>query len=316
MAKRRTRNWSLSPKQQATLAELEEQFDQLQNTLAKNVLHASLNQKRRNITFQVRVLRNLIADIKHASDEYVEQRNELAEQHLSLPKKIAASYLKRLPANISHEELTSWAMGGLIQAASAFNPAMGYKFQTYANWKINGAILDELRSQDHLSRQDRTIVKQIERWTPRFIAEHDRTPTDSEIAEKFELSGDKLRTVLSALSAKNLSMQEEVNGDASQVPGSQVEETNPTIKPEHQLNNLEFWKLLEKKLSEREYQLVYLRFLENWDERDLAKHFEITKRDVEILLANALEKITTFGHRLAEIAGFHTRQQTDDNDGA
>ena len=83
------------------------------------------------------------------------EHEELVLQYLPLVRSIAKNIRKRLPSNIELDDLVSAGTLGLIDASQKFDASTGYKFNTYAQYRIHGAILDELRKADHLSRRER-----------------------------------------------------------------------------------------------------------------------------------------------------------------
>lgn len=70
----------------------------------------------------------------------------------SLTRKIAWKHALRLPANIEFDDLVQAGFIGLIAAARRFDDSLGATFKTYAGLRINGAIIDQLRSDSFLSR--------------------------------------------------------------------------------------------------------------------------------------------------------------------
>lgn len=81
----------------------------------------------------------------------------LATEHLPLAKRIAARMARRMPMDPG--DIESAAMLGLVQAAQAFKPEVGGNFPAFAETRIKGAIQDEARATDHLSRDHRKKLK-------------------------------------------------------------------------------------------------------------------------------------------------------------
>jgi RNA polymerase sigma factor for flagellar operon FliA len=80
--------------------------------------------------------------------------------HMGLVHQVVARFLKRLPPNVLRDDLVAAGTIGLIDAVQKSPKATGPTFEWYARIRIRGAILDELRSQDWLSRRARTRVTQ------------------------------------------------------------------------------------------------------------------------------------------------------------
>lgn len=80
------------------------------------------------------------------------------EGHLALVLSIAKRIAARLPANIELDDLISSGVIGLMDAIEKYDPMRDNKFKTYAEFRIRGAILDELRAQDWVPRSVRDDV--------------------------------------------------------------------------------------------------------------------------------------------------------------
>ena len=76
---------------------------------------------------------------------------------------IVGRIAKRLPSHIDTDDLKSVGVIGLMDAANKFDDSRGIKFSTYAEHRIKGAILDELRSMDWVSRSTRQKTRKLER---------------------------------------------------------------------------------------------------------------------------------------------------------
>jgi RNA polymerase sigma factor for flagellar operon FliA len=80
------------------------------------------------------------------------------------------------------------AVIGLIMAAERFDPSRGFQFLTFAEQRIRGTILDELRSQDWLSRSLREKFKHLEKTFAELVKKFGRDPSSEEVSEAMGLS--------------------------------------------------------------------------------------------------------------------------------
>jgi RNA polymerase sigma factor for flagellar operon FliA len=129
-----------------------------------------------------------------------ELRDKLIIQYSPLVKYVAGRVGVGLPRNVEQSDLVSFGVFGLIDAIEKFDPARGYKFETYAIARIKGAILDELRSIDWVPRSVRSKARTLERAMGKLEAEHHRAPTDEEVADEMGVSAQQLQTTLSQIS--------------------------------------------------------------------------------------------------------------------
>jgi len=75
-------------------------------------------------------------------------KDEIVVKYASLVKYLAQKIAIRLPANIELDDLISSGVIGLMDAVDKYDHTRDNKFKTYAEFRIRGAMLDELRSQD------------------------------------------------------------------------------------------------------------------------------------------------------------------------
>ncbi len=112
-------------------------------------------------------------------------------EYFSLVKIIAKKMIHRLPASVEYDDLVSAGLIGLMQALERFNPEKGFKFKTYAEFRIRGAMIDELRSQDWCPKGMRHKAKQFQRICEKLREKKGRQATDSELCQALHLSKTK-----------------------------------------------------------------------------------------------------------------------------
>ncbi len=118
----------------------------------------------------------------------IEDRNKLVVHYKELVHSHAARLSRRLPAQITCDEIASAAFDGLIEAVQAYDPKHKAKFETFCQQRISGAVIDWLRSRDPQSRTVRTFEKQRSYAKEILDTEIGRPPTASEIAERMNMS--------------------------------------------------------------------------------------------------------------------------------
>jgi RNA polymerase sigma factor for flagellar operon FliA len=156
----------------------------------------------------------LWAEYKASGDR--EARDRLIVHYSPLVKYVAGRVAVGLPQNVEQADLVSYGIFGLIDAIEKFDPARGYKFETYAIARIKGAILDELRSIDWVPRSVRAKARALEQAYAKLESELHRTPTDEELANELGLTDEQLQATLSQISFVGLVALDEmltVGGD-------------------------------------------------------------------------------------------------------
>jgi len=125
-------------------------------------------------------------------------------QYAPLIKYIASRLALRLPAHISLEDLISSGIIGLIDAIHKFDPSKNISFKTYAEFRIKGAILDELRSLDWIPRSIRKKSSHIERACGELERALGRPPESEEIAAAMGLEMEEFFHLLDETKAVSL----------------------------------------------------------------------------------------------------------------
>src|SRR2546421_2427531 len=115
-------------------------------------------------------------------------RNVLMENYLHLVRYNAERIHVKLPDEVELDDLMSAGIFGLMDAIDAFDLERGVKFETYCAPRIRGAILDELRSMDWVSRLVRSRAHKLESATKQLEVELGRSPTNEEIARRLHIS--------------------------------------------------------------------------------------------------------------------------------
>ena len=114
-------------------------------------------------------------------------REECLKRYLPLVRYVVERVASGLPHYVDHEDLHSAGVLGLLHAYDKFDARKGNKFETYAVWRIKGAVLDQLRSLDWASRSTRRLGREAEAWARRLDQKLGRTATDREIARAMKL---------------------------------------------------------------------------------------------------------------------------------
>lgn len=116
-----------------------------------------------------------------------EDRNVLVTHYRHLAEQQAARLAKRLPAQVTYDELVSAGFDGLIEAVQAYDPTRKAKFETFCQQRVIGAIMDWLRTLDIQSRTVRRFEKKMIQVREILDSELGRPPSDKELAERLNV---------------------------------------------------------------------------------------------------------------------------------
>jgi RNA polymerase sigma factor FliA len=194
-----------------------------------------------------------------AGDELVQKYMPLVHYHV---QRVSAS----LPKSVSKKELVSFGLMGLYDALEKFDPSRDLKFDTYASFRIRGAILDGLRKEDWLPRSTREKAKKIEATIERLEQKYMRTVTAKEVADELGMTEEEVYIVINeGFFANVLSLDEySKDDDENEHMPFTIRDEN-AITPEERLLKQELKSQLAeviKQLSEKEQLVISLFYKE------------------------------------------------------
>ncbi|MFZ2989344.1 RNA polymerase sigma factor FliA [Ideonella sp.] len=139
--------------------------------------------------------------------------NVLLKQYSPLVRRLAHQMIAKLPANVEIDDLIQVGMIGLNDALGRFDIGQGVQFETFATQRIRGAMLDELRGSDWMSRGNRRQQREIEAAVHRLEQRLGRPPQESEIAQEMGVSLDAYQDTLTKVRGTQLVHLEDMSGD-------------------------------------------------------------------------------------------------------
>ncbi len=150
---------------------------------------------------------------KHLSPEE-KQKAEALKRYAPLVKYVVDKISSSLPKSIEKDDLINTAIIGLYDALEKYDESRGTKFETYAIWRIKGAVLDELRAMDWASRTTRRKAREVERVCRYLDQRLGRAATEQEIAEEMNLPVSEFSRLLEEVrGAALLSLDQAVSVD-------------------------------------------------------------------------------------------------------
>jgi RNA polymerase sigma factor for flagellar operon FliA len=132
------------------------------------------------------------------------RRSEYAARFFPYIEKVARRLARRLPAHVEIDDLVSAGVIGLMEAAERFDPKRVDRFEAFAEFRIRGAMLDDLRARDTLSRDMRRLSNELREATRRLESQLGRSPDQGELADTLGLKVDELYTRQQKLSGSSV----------------------------------------------------------------------------------------------------------------
>jgi RNA polymerase sigma factor FliA len=139
--------------------------------------------------------------------------NAMLKQYSPLVRRLAHQMIAKLPANVEVDDLIQVGMMGLSDALTRFDVAQGVQFETFATQRIRGAMLDELRGNDWMSRGDRRHQRTIETAVHKLEQKLGRAPTEGEIASELGMKLGDYQELLGKVRGTQLVYLEDMSGD-------------------------------------------------------------------------------------------------------
>lgn len=222
-----------------------------------------------------------------------ETKNLLIEKYIGLVKVIAGRLYTNYGANIEYDDLVSYGIFGLLDAIEKFDVDKDIKFQTYAQIRIRGAIIDELRNLDWVPRSIRQKAKLVEEAYTKTENILGRNATDQEIAKELDISLEELSSILQQINGFNvISLEEQLyEANITDNLGYENEKLTENIictKEMHETlqNNIE-------KLPQRERQVVSLYYYDELTYKEIGKILEVSESRVSQLHSKAINRLKT-----------------------
>ena len=203
-------------------------------------------------------------------------REQLIIEYLDLVKYQAGRINIYVPDRIELEDLESYGIIGLIDAIEKFDPKRGYKFNSYAQLRIKGEIIDQLRKLDWLPHSLRQKAKKIKSKTKELESRLKRTPTVDEIASELDLSKKQINNILKKLKESQwVSIYSELNGKSliDWLPSSKSNKPNEILDKK---NAIKVLKNAIEKLDEKQKLIISLIYYEELTQKEVAEIMDLS----------------------------------------
>jgi RNA polymerase sigma factor FliA len=124
---------------------------------------------------------------------------DLLKNHLPLVRSIVERMKRKLPGNLETEDLYSIGVTGLVAAARKYRPSQERTFAAYAAIRISGAILDELRRTDWMSRAHRSKARRLSSAISKLEQEQGGSISRESLRAEMQMTEDELTDLMEDL---------------------------------------------------------------------------------------------------------------------
>lgn len=225
----------------------------------------------------------------------LDDRSQLIRENMPLVELVVQRMVPQVPSFMTKEDMISAAMVGLIDAANKFDPGKGVKFKTFAEHRVRGAILDEMRKLDWFSRSMRDKQNQLTQTMLRLERRFGRSPEEEEMAAEMTLTLDEYHNLLTEVSHLGcVSLHETL--DHSEEGRSFLDNLEDVAgpMPSDLLEKEEMTRMMAamlEELSEKERLVIALYYYEELTQKEIAEVLSVSEGRISQLHSQALLKL-------------------------
>lgn len=213
----------------------------------------------------------------------------LPPEHLALIRSIAYRVVRRLPWHVANvDELVSAGYFGYRKACERYDATHGGRFEPFAEFHIRGAMLDELRRRDHLSRGFRGMKNQIEEARQALTARIGQPSTRAEIAAYLGMDEAAVETV------DGMPNHAECLDDPLDPGGVLVGIMDDRPSPLDRCEVMEMVRRIEEAfsvLNDREVRILRERYVEDRSQQEVADRIGVSNSRVSQIEREVLAKL-------------------------
>jgi RNA polymerase sigma factor for flagellar operon FliA len=224
------------------------------------------------------------------------EKEKIVEQFLPRVKYYASKYAFCLPAELSIEDLVSAGIVGLLEAIERYDPSMNATLSTFADFRIRGAIIDEIRSMQWASKDARKKLEEVRSAYSELEKSFNRIATDEEVAERLNITLDELYKTLSIANTMNMISLEDLGvskeGEALDILECISKEDERDILDELNLKELRsaLGSAIDE-LPEKERLVITLYYFEELTMKEIGRVLDISESRVCQLHGKVLVKL-------------------------
>ncbi len=221
-------------------------------------------------------------------------RSALIKQYQPLVRRLAHHMMAKLPPSVEVDDLIQVGLIGLSEALTRYEASQGVQFETFATQRIRGAMLDELRENDWMSRGSRKSQKEIEVALRKLEHQLGRSPIESEIAAELGISLGEYQSLLSKVRGTQLVYLEDIGGGEDDDSYLDRHVADADADPLNMLRNQRLRKALVqaiKQLPEREQYIMSMYYEQDMNLKEIAAVLDVTESRICQLHSQSIARL-------------------------
>jgi RNA polymerase sigma factor for flagellar operon FliA len=223
-----------------------------------------------------------------------EAKKQLIEKYPHIVEYVSGRLAVGLPKNVSKDDLASNGVMGLIDALEKFDYERGLQFETYASWRVRGAILDGLRQGDWVPRSVREKAKKIEDAYQHLEQRYLRTVSDEEMSHYLDVSEKEFQNMIQEVAVMSIvSLEDPIREEESETRLSLLVDEKAK-NPDHKVNEFTLRDALAQgidKLTEKERIVVSLLYYEDLSLSEIAEVMSLSPSRISQLHSKAILRL-------------------------
>ena len=214
---------------------------------------------------------------------------------MPLVELVVQRMVPQVPSFMTREDMISAAMVGLVDAANKFDPTKGVKFKTFAEYRVRGAIFDEMRKLDWFSRSMRDKQNHLAQTMLLLERKFGRSPEEEEMAKEMAMTIDEYHDILIQVSHLGcVSLHETLDHTEEGRSFLDNLEDMGGPAPADILEKVEMTRIIAdilEELSEKERQVIALYYYEELTQKEIAEVLSVSEGRISQLHSQALLKL-------------------------
>ena len=226
--------------------------------------------------------------------ELSERRDDIIRENMPLVRQVAQRFHVGPSSPVEMSDLMQLGVIGLIDACEKFDDSKGTTFQSYARFRIRGAILDGLRHLDFLPRSVRRKRRELLAATQRVEQQSGAAAKAEDIADELDIDQDELAALMESVRGATLASVEEMTERGCEVELAEAMGATIELGPEGELERTETKTLVAEaieSLPQKERLVLSLYYFEELTMREVGEVLGVTESRVSQLHSKALERL-------------------------